>query len=67
MICLCLILLIGKYENIKNVINDLANLHKLNPITTSEFDNLELSAEQFDNKELSSYDFDFNAKTLLSA
>lgn len=67
MICLCLILLIGKYENIKNVINDLANLHKQNPITAREFDDIELTSEQFDNKELSAYNFDFNAKTLLSA
>lgn len=64
--CSCLTRLIGEFENFKNVLNDLADLHKLNPITAGEFDDLELTAEQFDNKELTAYDFDFNAKTLLS-
>lgn len=57
----------GQYELISKVVQDLANLHKENPINALEFDDLELTATEFDAKEITSYNFDFNAKTLLAS
>lgn len=55
----------GKYVFYQDVINQLAELHFNNPITTSEFDALLLTVTAFEAKALSAYTFDSNAKTAL--
>lgn len=57
----------GNLEKLSTVINYLADLHKQNPITALDYDDLSLTATNYDNKEISAYDFDFNAKTLLAS
>lgn len=55
----------GEYVFYQDVINQLAELHFNNPITTSEFDALLLTVTAFEAKALSAYTFDSNAKTAL--
>lgn len=55
----------GEYMFYQDVINQLAELHFNNPITTSEFDALLLTVTAFEAKALSAYAFDSNAKTAL--
>ena len=55
----------GKYVFYQDVINQLAELHFNNPITSSEFDALLLTVTAFEAKALSAYTFDSNAKTAL--
>ena len=56
----------GILTSIPDIINQLANFHKLDPISALEFDNLNLSTSSFDSKLISAYNFDFNAKALLN-
>lgn len=55
----------GEYVFYQDVINQLAELHFNNPITTNEFDALLLTVTAFEAKALSAYTFDSNAKTAL--
>lgn len=55
----------GKYAKIVDVINQLANFHKSNPISAEEYDSLELTAQNYDDKEITAYNYDFTAKSIL--
>lgn len=55
----------GKYTLIIDVINQLANFHKENPITAQEYDDLELTAENYDEKLITAYNYDFTGKSIL--
>lgn len=55
----------GKYTKIVDVINQLANFHKSNPISAEEYDSLELTAQNYDEKEITAYNYDFTAKSIL--
>ena len=57
----------GDYVFYQNVIYELYNLHRNNPITAQEYDDLQLTAETYDSKELTAFNYDDNAKTLLAA
>lgn len=57
----------GNYVFYQNVIYELYNLHRNNPITAQEYDNLQLTAEVYDSKEITTFNYDDNAKTLLVA
>lgn len=57
----------GEYVFYQNVIYKLYNLHRNNPITTQEYDELQLTAEAYDAKQITAYNYDNNAKTLLAA
>lgn len=57
----------GDYVFYQNVIYELYNLHRNNPITAQEYDNLQLKAEVYDSKEITSFNYDDNAKNLLVA
>lgn len=57
----------GDYVFYQNVIYELYNLHRNNPITAQEYDDLQLTAEVYDGKELTAFNYDDNAKTLLAA
>lgn len=57
----------GEYTFYQNVIYELYNLHRGNPITASEYDALMLTAEVYDSKEITAYNYDDNAKSLLVA
>lgn len=58
--------LTGEYQFYQDVINDLADLHRDNPITASAFDALMLTATVFDGKQITAENFDNNAGNLLS-
>lgn len=55
----------GKYTLITDVINQLANFHKQNPITAQEYDNLNLTAQNYDEKLITAYNYDFTGKSIL--
>lgn len=55
----------GKYTLITDVINQLANFHKENPITAQEYDDLGLTAQNYDEKLITAYNYDFTAKSIL--
>lgn len=55
----------GKITLITEVIQQLANFHKENPITCEEYDSLELTANDYDTKEITAYNFDFTGKSIL--
>lgn len=55
----------GLVENISDVIMDVYETLRLNAISCTEFDSLELTATEFDNKELTAYNFDVNGKIIL--
>lgn len=57
----------GNYVFYQNVIYELYNLHRNNPITAKEYDDLQLTAEVYDSKELTAFNYGDNAKTLLVA
>lgn len=57
----------GNYVFYQNVIYELYNLHRNNPITAHEYDDLQITAEVYDSKELTAFNYDDNAKTLLVA
>lgn len=40
-------------------------MFRVNAITCSEFDGLELTATEYDSKEITAYDFDINGKEIL--
>lgn len=55
----------GEYENVSKVIMDVYDTLRVNSITCTEFDALELTATEFDAKEITAYNFDVNGKTML--
>lgn len=55
----------GEYTLITNVIIQLANLHKQNPITATEYDSLSLTSQNYDDKDITAYNYDFNGKSIL--
>lgn len=57
----------GDYVFYQNVIYELYNLHRNNPITAQGYDGLQLTAEVYDSKEITAFNYDDNAKTLLAA
>lgn len=56
----------GEYKFYQDVINELADLIKPNPITASEYDALNITADSYDEKEVTAKNYDFEAKTILS-
>lgn len=57
----------GQPNNITNIIAELASGQKVDSITASEYDALELTAQAYDNYEITAYDYDWNGKNILSA
>ena len=57
----------GDYVPLQTVIEELANLHKENPITAEEYDALDITAEDYDALEIGAKDYDFRAKTILTS
>lgn len=57
----------GKYQSMKEVILELAGLHKDDPITAAEYDALDLTASAYDGKLLSAFLYDFRAKLYLTS
>lgn len=55
----------GEYTLITDVIIQLANLHKQNPITATEYDSLSLTAQNYDDKDITAYNYDFTGKSIL--
>jgi len=55
----------GEYTLITNVITQLANLHKQNPITATEYDSLNLTSQNYDDKDITAYNYDFTGKSIL--
>lgn len=55
----------GEYENVSKVIMDVYDTLRVNSITASEFDGLELTATEFDGLEITAYNFDVNGKIML--
>lgn len=55
----------GDYVPLQTVINELADLHKENPITAAEYDALEITADDYDGREITAQNYDFKAKTIL--
>lgn len=55
----------GEYENVSKVIMDVYDTLRVNSITASEFDELELTATAFDGLEITAYNFDVNGKIML--
>lgn len=55
----------GDYVPLQIVINELADLHKENPITAAEYDALEITADDYDGRKITAQDYDFRAKTIL--
>lgn len=57
--------LTGNMDSVNNLIYILFDQLRSDPITASEFDNLQLTATGFDSKEITAYDFDNNGKSIL--
>ena len=55
----------GDYVPLQTVINELADLHKENPITAAEYDALEITADDYDGREITAQNYDFRAKSIL--
>lgn len=55
----------GLISPIQVVINNLFDMNRVNAITCTEYDGLELTATYYDSLDISAYDFDVNAKALL--
>lgn len=56
----------GAYVPLQDVITELADLHKENPITAGEYDALEITAQDYDDRMISAVNYDFNAKAILT-
>lgn len=56
----------GEVENVSKVIMDVYDVLRVNAITCTEFDSLELTANGFDEKQITAYNFDVNAKIMLN-
>ena len=56
----------GKYEFYQDVIYQLADIIKPNPITASEYDALNITASKYDKKSITAANYDDNAKTILN-
>lgn len=56
----------GKYEFYQDVIYQLADLLKPNPITAAEYDALNITATNYDDKQITASQYDDNAKTILN-
>lgn len=57
----------GKYVFYQNVIYKLYNLHRNNPITAQEYDDLQLTAQVYDSKLISAFNYDNDAKSILAS
>lgn len=57
----------GVYSPVREVVKQLAELHRTGAITAQAYDLLALSAEEYDDKEITAYNYDFDAVNLLSA
>ena len=57
----------GIYSPVRDVVKQLAELHRTGAITAQAYDLLALSAEEYDDKEITAYNYDFDAVNLLSA
>lgn len=55
----------GEIENVSKVIMDVYEILRVNAITCTEFDSLELTATEYDSKEITAYNFDVNGKIML--
>ena len=56
----------GLLSPIQVVINNLFDMNRVDAITATEFDALELTATEFDAKEITAYGFDVSGKALLT-
>ena len=56
----------GVYEPLSDVITELANLHKEDPITAAEYDALEIEAAAYDDLYVTAFNYDFRAKAILT-
>ena len=56
----------GKYEFYQDVIYQMADLLKPNPITAAEYDALNITATKYDKKQITAAKYDDNAKTILN-
>lgn len=56
----------GKYEFYQDVIYQMADLLKPNPITAAEYDALNITATNYDDKQITASQYDDNAKTILN-
>lgn len=57
----------GLLSPIQVVINNIFDMNRVDAITCTEFDELELTATEFDAKEISAYNFDVSGKALLTS
>ena len=55
----------GKIENISKVIQDVYDVSRVNALTASEFDALDLTVEAFEAYNINCLNFDINGKTIL--
>lgn len=55
----------GLLSPIQVVIDNLFDMNRVDAITCTEFDGLELTATEYDSKDISAYNFDVSGKTLL--
>lgn len=56
----------GELVTLETVINELANLHKDDTLTATEYDALDLDASYYDGLLVSAYDYDWHSKTLVA-
>ena len=56
---------IGTYNSLQNTLNNLYNVSRVDALTATEYDALELTATAYDAYQLTAQDYDRNAKTLL--
>lgn len=56
----------GDYVPLKDVIEDLAALHRLYALTATEYDAIEITAYDYDALEISAYNYDWYGKNLVS-
>lgn len=57
----------GLLSPIQVVINNIFDMNRVDAISATEFDELELTATEFDEKEISAYNFDVSGKALLTS
>ena len=57
----------GLLSPIQVVINNIFDMNRVDAITCTEFDELELTATEFDAKEISAFNFDVSGKALLTS
>ena len=56
----------GQYEDVRMVVTEIVNeFHRVDALTASEYDALDLTASTYDAYELTAVEYDFSGKTLL--